>query len=139
MSYTSHGHHIPGTIKGEGYHGEIARCGGPSICQRCKREVETAQIHEYVIGSSVDYQEIAKTAVRDYVERMLSQNYNTLPRPDFDVYVIWWSKTLQNWKGILGTTLPDGKIYEVTHNGNEKTTYFDVYGKVHNFAITEPE
>jgi hypothetical protein len=89
-----------------------------------------AQRHEYMIGSDMDYQEIAKRHVREYV---INQNRQ------FSNYVIWWSKTLQNWKGIFGTTLPDGKIYELTYDGDKKTVYFDSYAKLHNFAITNPE
>jgi hypothetical protein len=94
--------------------------------------------HEYMVGSDVDYQEKAKKYVRDYVIQQ-NRQYSNLPDPEFTVYVIWWSKTLQNWKGVFGTTLPDGKMYELTHDGDKKTTYFDAYAKLHNFAITEPE
>lgn len=43
MAYTGHGHHIPGTIKGEGVVNadkSVKRCGGPKICPRCKQDVE---------------------------------------------------------------------------------------------------
>lgn len=139
MAYTSHGRWIPGTSKIDGEVAGSIACPGIEDCTRCKSEIKSRQHQEYIIGSGEDYQEIAKKAVRDYIRQSQNQTYTTLPRPDFDVYVIWWSKTLQNWKAVLGTTLPDGKIYELTHNGNENTTYFDVYGKVHNFAITNPE
>ena len=97
-----------------------------------------AQHHEYMIGSDKDYQETAKRYVREYVTKQ-NRQFSNLPDPEFTVYVIWWSKTLQNWKGIFGTTLPDGKMYELTYDGDKKTTYFDSYAKLHNFAITDPE
>ena len=31
-----------------------------------------------------------------------------------DVYIVWWSKTLQNWKALVSTTVSDGMYYEVT-------------------------
>lgn len=33
--YTSHGHHIVGTIKGELPSNVVARCGGPKLCNQC--------------------------------------------------------------------------------------------------------
>jgi Family of unknown function (DUF6275) len=53
------------------------------------------------------------------------------------VYVVWFAKTLQNWKAILGTTMPDGKLFELTHDGDKKVTYFDCYRKVDNFPIPD--
>lgn len=46
-----------------------------------------------------------------------------------DIFVTWFCKTLQHWKGLLGTTIPDGMYYEVTHNGDKNETYLDVYTK----------
>lgn len=37
MTYTSHGHHIPGTIMAE-RPTSVARCGGPALCKQCGRE-----------------------------------------------------------------------------------------------------
>jgi len=53
----------------------------------------------------------------------------------YEVYVVWFSKTLQNWKALLSTTLSDGMYYEVTHNGDKNETYCDAYRKVANFAV----
>lgn len=59
------------------------------------------------------------------------------PPVDFTVLVVWFSKTLQNWKALLSTTLPDGKYYEVTHNGDKFETYIDVYVKVDNRCVPD--
>ena len=32
-----------------------------------------------------------------------------------DVFVVWFCKTLQNWKALVSTTVSDGMYYEVTH------------------------
>jgi hypothetical protein len=56
--------------------------------------------------------------------------------PD-EVYVVWFSKTLQNWKALLSTTLPDGKYYEVTYDGDRQRTYLDVYTKTDNLVIED--
>jgi hypothetical protein len=55
----------------------------------------------------------------------------------FDVKVIWFSKTLQNWKAILITNLPDNKIYEVTYDGDKKCAYLDEYTKLSNTVIED--
>lgn len=53
-----------------------------------------------------------------------------------DVYVVWFSKTLQNWKALVSTDVPDDHLYfELTHNGDKKETYVDVYDKIHNTTI----
>lgn len=49
-----------------------------------------------------------------------------------DVYVVWFCKTLQNWKCLVSTTVPDGLYFEVTHNGARNETYVDVYKKCEN-------
>lgn len=51
-----------------------------------------------------------------------------------DVYVVWLSKTLQNNKAMLSTTVQDSRYYEATGNGNEKEIYFDAYKKEKNIA-----
>lgn len=49
-----------------------------------------------------------------------------------DVYVVWFCKTLQNWKALLSTNLPDGMYYEVTYNGDKDEYYLDAYKKFEN-------
>lgn len=55
-----------------------------------------------------------------------------------DTYVVWFSKTLQNWKALVSTTVPDGMYYELTHDGDKKVTYLDAYKKFDNVAISDP-
>lgn len=54
-----------------------------------------------------------------------------------DVFIVWFSKTLQNWKALVSTTVPDGMYYEVTHNGDKNETYLDVYKKWENVVIED--
>lgn len=49
-----------------------------------------------------------------------------------DVYVVWYSKTLQNAKALLSTNIPDGMYYEITYNGNKNEVYLDAYKKFEN-------
>ena len=46
-----------------------------------------------------------------------------------EVLLIWFCKTIQNWKGIFTTIFSDGKIFEVTYNGDKKELYIDEYIK----------
>lgn len=46
-----------------------------------------------------------------------------------DVLLIWFCKTVQNWKGIFTTAVADGKIFEVTYNGDKVEMYIDEYIK----------
>lgn len=52
-----------------------------------------------------------------------------------DVFVVWFAKTLQNWKCLVSTTVPDGMYYEVTHNGDKNEIYVDVYKKWENYCV----
>lgn len=54
-----------------------------------------------------------------------------------DVFVVWFSKTLQNWKCLVSTTVSDGMYYEVTHNGDKGETYVDVYKKWENLCVKD--
>ena len=54
-----------------------------------------------------------------------------------DIYVVWFSKTLQNWKALVSTNVKDNMYYEVTYNGNKKEAYIDAYMKVTNIVISD--
>lgn len=52
-----------------------------------------------------------------------------------DVYIVWFCKTLKNWKALVSTTLSDGMYYEVTYNGDKDETYLDAYRKWENVVV----
>ena len=70
--------------------------------------------------------------VRKYTEEHLDKSDEA---PQFDVFVVWNCKTLQNNKALLSTTLFDGMYYEVTYNGDKNEIYFDAYKKFENRCI----
>lgn len=79
-------------------------------------------------------QEKARKIVMDYFnENVCADDVEKITMND--VYVVWFSKTLQNWKAMVSTTIPDGRYYEVTHNGDKNETYLDVYKKQENKTI----
>ena len=76
--------------------------------------------------------QIAINLVRAYVLDHLDKSDET---PDFDVYTVWKSKVLQNWKFLISTTLFDGMYYELTFNGDKNEWYLDAYKKFENKVI----
>lgn len=55
--------------------------------------------------------------------------------PEFEVFIVWSCKTLQNYKALISTTLPDGMYYECTYNGDKNEMYLDAYKKFENKRI----
>ena len=76
--------------------------------------------------------ERAKNIVRGWVNDHLDKSD---PAPEYEVFVVWQCKALQNWKFLLSTTLPDGMYYELTYNGDDGVWYFDAYKKFENKTI----
>ena len=54
-----------------------------------------------------------------------------------NVFIVWFCKTLQNWKALVSTTVSDGMYYEITHNGDKQETYLDAYKKWENVRIED--
>ena len=75
-----------------------------------------------------------RIAVFEYVQAHLDKTDNIEFTLD-DVYIVWCSKTLQNWKSCISTNLPDGMYYECTYNGNKNELYLDAYKKFDNKVI----
>jgi Family of unknown function (DUF6275) len=82
------------------------------------------------------YQAVAKKLVYDYVQQRLDKSDPPAGFTIDSVFVTWFSKTLQNWKAMVSTTLPDGMYYEVTFNGDKNKAYVDAYRKVDNIEVS---
>lgn len=54
-----------------------------------------------------------------------------------DLYVVWFAKTLGNWKALVSTDAVSGIYWEVTYNGAKQETYVDTYIKHGNIAIPD--
>lgn len=54
-----------------------------------------------------------------------------------DFYIVWFSKTLQNWKALISTDMISGIYVEVTYNGSKQESYLDVYRKDRNVCIPD--
>lgn len=78
---------------------------------------------------TAEFLNIAIEEVRRYTKEHLED-----PQ-DFDVYVVWVCKTLQNNKALLSTSLLDGMYFEATYNGDKQEMYLDAYEKKENRCI----
>ena len=60
-----------------------------------------------------------------------------------DCFVVWFCKTLQNWKALVSTNVLQSSANgqadycEVTHNGDKNETYVDVYCKAKNICYAD--
>lgn len=72
--------------------------------------------------------------VSDYIYDHLDKSEDY---PDYEIYIVWKCKTLQNWKYLISSTLYDGMYYELTYNGDAKEWYLDAYKKFENKVIKE--
>lgn len=72
--------------------------------------------------------------VRNYILEHLDKSDAT---PEFEVYIVWKCKALQNWKYLISSTLFDGMYYELTYNGDKEEWYLDAYKKFQNVVITD--
>ena len=80
------------------------------------------------IGRDYEAMEIVANYVKDHLDK-------SDPEPKFQVYVVWKSKILGNWKYLISTDLFDGMYYELTYNGETAEWYLDAYKKFENKVI----
>ena len=78
--------------------------------------------------------ETAKKLVMDYFNQHKDKtDYYELTKDD--VFIVWFCKTLQNWKALISTDVINGLYWEVTHNGDKNETYVDMYTKTNNICV----
>ena len=82
-----------------------------------------------------DMMKLCKNVVVDYFNSRVDKTDNMQLTED-DVYIVWFSKTLQNFKALVSTTVSDGMYYEITYNGDKNELYLDAYKKWENKKIT---
>ena len=69
--------------------------------------------------------EQAKKCVEQTTDQVLAE----------EMYIVWFCKTLQNWKALVSTDVINGVYWEVTHNGDKNETYVDTYIKSSNVCV----
>lgn len=83
---------------------------------------------------SQEFLNICKAKVAEYHNQKKDKTDLTLVMTVNDVFVVWYSKSLQNHKALLSTPVSDGMYYELTYNGDKKELYFDAYKKWENIC-----
>ena len=76
-----------------------------------------------------------KNALQIVKEYIIEHFDKTDEIPNFEVFMVWKSKVLQNWKYLISSTLFDGMYYELTYNGDKNEWYLDAYKKCENRGI----
>lgn len=74
--------------------------------------------------------------VVDYINEHLDKTDGKAVTAD-EVYTVWKCKTLQNWKYLLSSALPDGMYYELTYDGDKGVWYLDAYKKFENRTVDD--
>lgn len=72
--------------------------------------------------TSADFITIASNAIKE-------------ENPKYDVHLVWFSKSIQNFKATFCQLSPDNYYYEVTYNGDKKEMYIDKYDKVKKITL----
>ena len=84
--------------------------------------------------TEIEFIKLCREKVCEYALEYVDKTDNVILTPE-DVYVVWYSKSLQNHKALLSTPLSDGMYYELTYNGDKEELYFDAYKKFENKCI----
>lgn len=87
-------------------------------------------------ANTTDKQARAKSLVYGYLK---SLDETSLNFSQDDIKVVWFCKTLKNWKAMVADLSPGGMFFEVTYNGDKEETYLDAYKKVENLCIKDVE
>lgn len=88
--------------------------------------------------SNQEFVNLCKRSIVNYFNRRVDRT-DDFVLSENDVYVVWLSKTLQNNKALLSTTVVDGMYYELTFNGDKQELYLDAYKKIENECIVGGE
>lgn len=76
---------------------------------------------------------IATKLVWDYYKEKY-ENDDSFSFDNFNTFIVWACKTLQNNKAIIATNV-DNCLFEATNNGDAKEVYIDVYDKLDNILV----
>lgn len=165
MTFTRHGHIIEGSPwSGDANRPAVARCGGPTVCTFCKADaavyyedykdaparkdplVITADDIDVPLAFATDNNGMPDQFIhkaRQLVVEVYNRNIADLGHTDIltdnEVFVVWFSKVLQNWKALVSTDRTDGRYYEVTYNGNSEEAYVDTYIRARNDLVRDAD
>jgi hypothetical protein len=103
---------------------------------KAQADLALAQSNVDVPVDSNAYLDRAKFIAAQQYNSSLPEGANQLSTKDF--YIVWFAKTLQNWKALLSSAAVNTGLYmEVTYDGDKKQAYVDTYIKVSNNVVTD--
>lgn len=140
MAFTGHGHHIPGTLLLGNPPKDPSNCGGVNECPRCKDDIKVYA--GTYIKSSVDSQVIEPVNYELKARKILTAHIDSHDFPGFEksifeIRIVTFTKTLQHWKAIMVTDMPDGKLYELVYDGDRQHTYINEYDKTRSTIVED--
>lgn len=77
-----------------------------------------------------DKKEMTSSKFIKFSKAAVKKNYSNMD--DESIHLVWFSKSLKNFKGLFITDAMDSKMYEVTYNGEKNEIYVDTYVKREN-------
>ena len=90
-------------------------------------------VNNFTKLSQEEFISFSKRMIRNHYKEF----YGACPVIIDDIFVVWYCKTLQNHKALLGITGQYGEYFEATYDGDNNKVYLDVYKKDKNI-ICEP-
>ena len=122
-----------------------------NIAPKPKSRTETKKVNpilkrnRYALKKGVEkqkhvdmYHRLAKLlAVKNHNEHLVVKGHPELTVDD--VFVVWFSKVLGNWKALVATNYSDGLYYEITNNHLSEETYVDVYRRIAHSSVPYTE
>lgn len=81
--------------------------------------------------TSYEFEVICKNEIIKELKEKYNENYKIE-----ELHLVWFSKTLQNFKCCICDLKSNNRYYECTYNGNKKELYVDIYDKVYNTKVT---
>ena len=99
--------------------------------------VDAIKADELMAEGHIGMQEKARYVVYRYLLELTDEGDTHAAPHGFsatDVYVVWFTKTLQNWKAMVSSTIP-GLYFEVTYNGDKDEIYLDAYQRFENVLV----
>lgn len=93
------------------------------------------------VNGALDIPLRARRAVVAYFNDRLEkgETLTKFPLKESEVYIVWFTFTLGNWKALVSTEVPDGMYYELTYDEQKKELYFDAYKKIDNVVMRAPQ
>lgn len=139
MAFTTHGHQIAGTPV-EKPQPDVVSCGGPRLCGVCSKDVARwALNNNHPLAFKTDNGGVPDAPLIRAKQLVFEKYNNDIAEVDLisldEIFVVWYSYTLGNWKALLSTDRSDARYYEVTYNARKAEHYVDVYVKESNDVV----